>query len=407
MSPPKPSAGPPPPSSTSALPSLPPASQTARPPPKKKAAVDAASFRSASSASSAAGSGGGTKKKAASSAKSKSASSKSKSAASKSSAAGKKGGAGSSSSAASASTAGTAAPSAASELRARQIRAVERADAAARDLGRTNAAERALREDVSVWTSTAGNVRGPTAAVPPATSTTTEGGRGGLLIDDVSAIDAALAANGLTLHDITPKAHAALLEQARRYALELLSDAQDLAVHAGRSSVPSLEPRDLLLAAELRGDGPGVPGTLPSFRDVADVADEVNRSTVLPPVPAGLYGAVALPPKGEQLTARTWDVVSAARRQAKNGAEEASGGGGPAGTVPPSAPPPSAAAGGERARPYGASRGKAIAVRLRRDGQPAGATGGDAVMADAPPGTNAVPTTTTMGGQRKRGLTEL
>lgn len=145
------------------------------------------------------------------------------------------------------------------------------------------------------------------------------------LMDDVTIIDNALKANGLTRHDVTPKAYACFLEQSRRYSLELLANAQDYAIHAQRTTIPSLLPADLLLAVEMtEEDGGGINGvstTLPSPEKLSDLSTTVNRIT-LPPIPTNCYNGVALPPAHEQLTARTYDVVNGARarqRMARGG----------------------------------------------------------------------------------------
>ncbi|KAL7541338.1 hypothetical protein ACHAXR_011964 [Thalassiosira sp. AJA248-18] len=136
------------------------------------------------------------------------------------------------------------------------------------------------------------------------------------LMDDVTIIENSLKANGLTRTDLTPKAYACFLEQARRYALELLADAQDYAIHAQRNTIPALLPADILLAVEMRedggGGGGGVQSTLPSPQQISDLASEVNRAP-LPPIPINCYNGVALPPVEQQLTARTYDVVNGAR----------------------------------------------------------------------------------------------
>lgn len=148
-----------------------------------------------------------------------------------------------------------------------------------------------------------------------------------LLLDDVAIVDNSLRANGLARHDVTPKAYACLLEQARRFALELLTNAHDYAIHAERSnprgegnSVPLLlvHPSDILLAAEMLEDGAagggvhGVSSTLPDVEQISELAQTVNR-VPLPPIPANCYDGVVLPPVEEQLTARTYDVVDGAR----------------------------------------------------------------------------------------------
>lgn len=134
----------------------------------------------------------------------------------------------------------------------------------------------------------------------------------GFLMDDVTIIDKALQSSGLTRSNLTPRAYACLLEQARRYTLELLADAQDYALHAARDSISTLLPCDLLLAAEMREDVHGISSTLPCVEDVQGMADEVNR-VPLPAIPRDCYGGVVLPPVEDQLTARTFDVVNGAR----------------------------------------------------------------------------------------------
>ena len=134
----------------------------------------------------------------------------------------------------------------------------------------------------------------------------------GFLMDDVTIIDKALQSSGLTRSNLTPRAYACLLEQARRYTLELLADAQDYALHAARDSISTLLPCDLLLAAEMREDVHGISSTLPCVEDIQGMADEVNR-VPLPAIPRDCYGGVVLPPVEDQLTARTFDVVNGAR----------------------------------------------------------------------------------------------
>lgn len=133
----------------------------------------------------------------------------------------------------------------------------------------------------------------------------------GFLMDDVTIIDKALQSSGLTRSNLTPRAYACLLEQARRYTLELLADAQDYALHAARDSISTLLPCDLLLAAEMREDVHGISSTLPCVEDIQGMADEVNR-VPLPAIPRDCYGGVVLPPVEDQLTARTFDVVNGA-----------------------------------------------------------------------------------------------
>ena len=196
--------------------------------------------------------------------------------------------------------------------------------------------------------------------------TLTPSSTSGFLVDDISIIDKSLTKAGLTRSHLTPRAYACLLEQARRYTLELLADAQDYALHAQRDSIASLQPSDLLLAVEMREDSNGVASTLPRVEDVVYVAEEVNR-VPLPSIPRDCYGGVRLPPVEEQLTARTFDVVNGARVVQKMmrggdypmGLSEVGnlgkkGGGGSGGS-----------GGGRKTGSYGAAVGRQIAVHLK------------------------------------------
>jgi histone H3/H4 len=140
--------------------------------------------------------------------------------------------------------------------------------------------------------------------------------KSGILFDETVLLQNALRHNNLSESSLTPQAYNALLEQARRYALEILVDAQDYAQHASRGTVASLTPSDLTLAAEMRGDINGIPSTLPRFEDMAEYASELNMKP-LPPIPMDCYNGVTLPPVEEQLTFRTFDIVNGARNVQK------------------------------------------------------------------------------------------
>jgi len=58
-----------------------------------------------------------------------------------------------------------------------------------------------------------------------------------ILPEQVKIVEAALDKNGLTRSDVTPQAFACLLEQARRYAIDILSDSQDYAFVANRVEI--------------------------------------------------------------------------------------------------------------------------------------------------------------------------
>lgn len=128
----------------------------------------------------------------------------------------------------------------------------------------------------------------------------------GILPEQVQVVEKALSHVGLSQADVTPQAMACLLEQARRTAHELTASAQDCAYAAGRLEITNA---DLLLARELRPDrhSDSVTTQIPKLNLVAQ---HVNRAP-LPPIPSQCYTGVVLPPKAHQLTARTFDVVSA------------------------------------------------------------------------------------------------
>ena len=218
-----------------------------------------------------------------------------------------------------------------------------------------------------------------------------------ILPEQIQIVEAALAHNNMTRSDVTPQAMACLLEQARRYAQELVEDAQDYAAHAngmfappttGPSStaattsggVPEPQARDFILAAEMRPDHPqAVTAQLPKLNLLAQ---QVNAAP-LPAIPPQCYGGVLLPSKKDQgssilLTARTFDVVSGAHVAQKMiaavplaPAAFASVGtpGSPDATKSPSKKSATASASGKEAaasKPgYGASRGPQIPIKLK------------------------------------------
>lgn len=165
-----------------------------------------------------------------------------------------------------------------------------------------------------------------------------------LLPEQVKIVDTALAHNNLTRADVTPQAFACLLEQARRFALDVILDAQEYAVHASRTEIGKT---DLLLANEMRPDHSlSVTTQLPKLNLLAQQINKVP----LPPIPTQCYSGVLLPPKNHQLTARTFDVVSGAQVAQKMV------------QTAPSAPFKK----GSKSKPsYGAARGRQIAVNLK------------------------------------------
>jgi histone H3/H4 len=129
-----------------------------------------------------------------------------------------------------------------------------------------------------------------------------------ILPEQIAVVERALAnVGGLNRCDVTPQAMVCLLEQARRIAYELCMDAQDYAYAAGRSDVSAA---DLHLAQELRSDVSTSSSVTTQLPKLNLTAQQVNRAP-LPPIPTQCYTGVVLPPKAYQLTARTFDVVSA------------------------------------------------------------------------------------------------
>lgn len=128
-----------------------------------------------------------------------------------------------------------------------------------------------------------------------------------VLPEQVQIVETALSNNNMTRSDVTPQAFCVLLEQARRYALEIIADAQDYAVFASRTEISQ---PDLELASQMRPDFPiAVSTQLPKLNLLSQ---QINR-VPLPPIPTQCFSGVLLPPKHHQLTARTFDVVSCAQ----------------------------------------------------------------------------------------------
>lgn len=191
-------------------------------------------------------------------------------------------------------------------------------------------------------------------------------GGSGVLPDQVELVEGALASNHLSRADVTPQAYACLLEQARRYALEVLADAQDYAHSANRYEVTRA---DLVLAQELRADQPMAAFT--QQPRLMQLAQQVNQKP-LPPIPTTNYTGVVLPSKEHLLTARTFDVVSGARVAQRMV------------SAPPKAP--SKATSPSSSQPsYGASRGRQIPIHISKSTTESG-VGGNTV---APPALSA------------------
>ena len=118
-------------------------------------------------------------------------------------------------------------------------------------------------------------------------------------------VEKSLAVCGLGRSDVTPQAMACLLEHARRYASELMYDAQDYAHAANRLEITR---QDLTIAVEFRGESYSISSQVPKLNLVSQ---QLNR-VPLPPIPPQCYNGVLLPPKEYQLTARTFDIITGA-----------------------------------------------------------------------------------------------
>lgn len=185
-----------------------------------------------------------------------------------------------------------------------------------------------------------------------------------ILPEQALVVETALDKNGLTRADVTPQAYACLLEQARRYAIDILSDSQDYAFVANRTEISKA---DLALANEFRPDHPtSITTQLPKLNLLAQTINRVP----LPPIPTNCYSGVLLPSKRYQLTARTFDVVTSAQTAQRMV------------QAVPSLPAKSRSGGGQsskkgssqsskkstkKAPSYGASRGRQIAIHLKGD----------------------------------------
>lgn len=123
------------------------------------------------------------------------------------------------------------------------------------------------------------------------------------LEQDVEIVHRSLLNNGLSMEDITAEGFACLLQEARKYALELMTDASDYAVHSHGSE--NITPADLELAKEMREDTNFMVDNMDAL---AKVAHETNRR-ILPPIPDHCYNGVVLPDDEFTLMGRAFDVI--------------------------------------------------------------------------------------------------
>ncbi|GAX12922.1 hypothetical protein FisN_32Lh056 [Fistulifera solaris] len=161
-----------------------------------------------------------------------------------------------------------------------------------------------------------------------------------ILPEQVPLVEQVLSHYGLTTADVTPQAMTCLLEQARRFAQELMGHAHDLAFAANRIDI---QEGDLKLAVQLRPDFRIA--TTAQIPKLHQVAQHINRMP-LPPIPSHCFSGVVLPPAPYQLTARTYDIVSGAKVQRKISL-----------AVPAAPPKPKST--------YGATKGRQIPIQLK------------------------------------------
>jgi hypothetical protein len=181
-----------------------------------------------------------------------------------------------------------------------------------------------------------------------------------LLAEQVDLVEHALSCNHITRADVTPQAFAVLLEQARRFALELVADAQDCAYAAHRHDITRA---DLILALELRPDTLSHrTHTLADLQSMKMIAHNLNRIP-LPPIPQHCYSGIVLPPKPHQLTSRTYDIVTGAHTAQKMSQSLPVSGA----TTLVANPQSSSTGGWNRASTpgYGATRGRMIPIVLQ------------------------------------------
>ena len=169
---------------------------------------------------------------------------------------------------------------------------------------------------------------------------------GKILPEQVQIVENALSHNNLSRSDVTPQAFYCLMEQARRFAFEIITDSQDYAFVANRNEISKA---DLELANSFRPDHPiALSAQLPKLHLLAQ---QINR-VPLPPIPTQCYSGVLLPPKAHQLTARTFDVVSGAQVANK--------------MVQQTPSLPSRRSSSKPKPSYGASRGRQISITLQK-----------------------------------------
>lgn len=132
------------------------------------------------------------------------------------------------------------------------------------------------------------------------------------LQNDADIVMNALLKNGISSpEDVTAEAFDCLLEHARKYAMELITDASDYANHSHGSE--QISPADLQLAKEMKDDAKDWKGRY-NIDSLAAMARETNK-IILPPIPFDCYNGVVLPPMEYTLLGRSYDVVLSKRNR--------------------------------------------------------------------------------------------
>jgi len=124
------------------------------------------------------------------------------------------------------------------------------------------------------------------------------------LEQDIEIVHRALSRNGLSLKDVTIDAFDALLEEARKYAMELITDAADCAIHSHGNDV--ITPDDLVIAKEMEADECCF--ALENMQEISKNARELNQ-VALPTIPDNCYNGIVLPDLEETLLNRSFDVI--------------------------------------------------------------------------------------------------
>ena len=170
-----------------------------------------------------------------------------------------------------------------------------------------------------LWT----NSNGSTAPKPTTTTTnnsTKSSSNNGVLTQDEEILQSCLQRVGLVREGTSSEtkkdvighgAYEVILEYARKYALELLQDAQEYAQHCTNGSTSSntkVTSRDIQLASQFLQDEQD-----DNNDDHYGYSTDMNRIP-LPLLPNNCYTGIVLPDDNHNTTlARTYDVVSAAR----------------------------------------------------------------------------------------------